>query len=308
MRMEKSSQLNTLISSKYYILLLVVFMTIVAGGCKKRPEPIVITPDIEKNHLQRNHIFGTVKTLETETYDLSKDSLSLKDTTMLNDILKNRKADITTLQTFSSDGYLLKFYKLGADKVPVLHQIYRYDNDAKLNNWDEYDSTNQTTITGLCLYNRHRWLIGEQFYHGDSIFKAVAYNHDGAGNIINSTQSFNNYITHTKYKYNENGLVDKITEYEPNGRVFKNVKIEYDNYGDEVNRCVYKSGNQMIEYTYTQYDQEGRLTKIIYEDRIHHIKEIKTYPEHDDQYNWTLELKVVDNQITSIRKRKIIYY
>ena len=97
-------------------------------------------------------------------------------------------------------------------------------------------------------------------------------------------------------------------EYEPNGRVFKTVKLEYDNYGDEVNRCVYKAGDKMIEYTYNQYSQEGKQLKTIYEDKIHHLKETHYYFDHDRYCNWQIEVLVRDNQIISIRKRQIIYY
>lgn len=293
---------------KYKFIILISILAVVSGGCKKKPEPIVITPDIEKNHLQRNHIFGTVRSIDTKTYYLVEDSLSLSDTTKLAKMLKHRKADITTTQEYSSDGYLLKFYKYGPDMVPVLHRIYRYDDEAKPNNWDEYDSTNQATTTGRYLHNRHGFLIGEQIYQGDSIVMAFSYTNDGIGNIINSTQSFGDCITHTEYKYNMYGLVEKIVEHEPNGRVFKTVKIEYDNYGDEVNRCVYKSGNLMIEYTYNEYDQDGRQIKTIYEDKIHHMKEISNYSNYDALHNWQTEIKVVGDQIISVRKRKLIYY
>ena len=59
----------------------------VANGCRKKTAPIIITPDIEKNHLQRNHIFGEVKFLETETFYEHADSLSLKDTVDLKKLL-----------------------------------------------------------------------------------------------------------------------------------------------------------------------------------------------------------------------------
>lgn len=294
--------------SSLIVFALVMAMVIVAGGCKKKPEPIVITPDIEKNHLQRNHIFGTVKSIETTTFYLAEDSLTLSDTNKLASLLKKRIPDITGKQTYSSDGFLLSFYKYGPDKKAILHRIYRYDKEAKLNNWNEYDSTNATAITGLCIYDRNHFLIGEQIYHGDSMAMAFSYTNDGIGNHINSTQSFGDCITHTEYKYNEFGLVYKIIEHEPNGKVFKTAKIEYDNYGDEVNRCIYKSGNQMIEYTYNEYDQDGRQLKTIYEDKIHHVKEFSYYSNYDSQLNWQTEIKIVDNQIISVRNRKIIYY
>ena len=130
----------------------------------------------------------------------------------------------------------------------------------------------------------------------------------GIGNIIRTAQSFGDYTTRTETKYNENGLVAKITEFEPNGKVFKTVTIEYDNYGDEVNRCAYKSGNQMIEYTYHLYSQEGRQLKTIYEDKIHKVKECTYYFDFDNQNNWQIEVKAIDNKIYSIRKRNFIYY
>ena len=110
------------------------------------------------------------------------------------------------------------------------------------------------------------------------------------------------------YKFNEQGLVKEIIEYEPNGNVFKTAKIEYDNYGDEVNRCVYKAGNQMIEYTYTEYAQDGRVRKVIYEDKLHHVKEFHYFFEYDSHKNWQTEVCAVDNQIVYIKKRTFNYY
>ena len=62
-----------------YGLLLTVLLSasLLLGGCRHKPDPIVITPDIEKNHLQRNHIYGNVKTIYTDTYYLMDDSLKL---------------------------------------------------------------------------------------------------------------------------------------------------------------------------------------------------------------------------------------
>ena len=109
-------------------------------------------------------------------------------------------------------------------------------------------------------------------------------------------------------KMNGQGLVSEIIEYEPDGKPFKTVKIEYDNYGDEVNRCVYKAGNQMIEYTYTEYAQDGRVRKVIYEDKLHHIKEFHYFFDYDSNKNWQTEVCAVDGQILYIKQRKFTYY
>ena len=46
--------------------------------------------------------------------------------------------------------------------------------------------------------------------------------------------------------------------------------------------------------------------KIIDENQI--LKEVTYYADYDSQNNWQTEIKVKDNKIISIRKRKIIYY
>lgn len=293
---------------KYKLLIFAIILTIVAGGCHKKPAPIVITPDIEKNHLQRNHIFGTVRNIQTFTYYVAEDSLTLADTSRIEQILSKRTADFSSWQRYSADGFLMHFTKFNPQKDTLLRQVYYYNWKAKLVRWEESDSTGEIITRGKYFYDRNDFLSGEQIFQGDSIVMAFTYTTDGIGNVIKSTQSFGDYTTHTENSYNEFGLVDKICEYEPNGKLFKTVTIEYDNYGDEVNRCVYKSGNQMVEYTYNQYNQEGRQIKTIYEDKLHHNRETTLYFNYDKNNNWQTEVKVKDNQIISIRKRKIIYY
>lgn len=290
------------------LALLLACLMALTSGCKKKPEPIVITPDIQKNHLERNHIFGSVKTLETKTYFVAEDSLTLADTLRLPKLLKKRTPELISTRTYTSDGYLTRFLKFNARKDTLMRQEYHYNSLAKPTVWEEYDSTGTQVAHGRYHYDRNRFPIGEQIYSGDSIAIAFTYTTDGVGNIISSSQSFGDVITHTKNRYNELGQLCKITEYEPNGRVFKTVNIEYDNYGDEVNRCVYKAGNQMLEYTYNHYDQVGRLKKTIYEDRVHHQKETRLYFDYDEQKNWRMEVVVVDNRIITVRKRQIIYY
>ena len=291
-----------------YRLFLLLLCLLALVGCKKKPEPIQITPDIEKNHLQRNHIFGQVKSIQTSTYLMVDDSLTLADTTRLASLLKKRKPDIVSYQQYTSDGFLTRFVKLDEHRDTLIRREYHYNDLAHPTRWEEYDSTGTQVTHGKYLYDRNHFLIGEQIYCGDSIAIAFSYTTDGIGNILTSSQSFGDVVTHTRNRYNEQGQVYKITECEPNGKVFKTVTIEYDNYGDEVNRCVYKSGNQMLEYTYNQYDQDGRQIKTIYEDRIHHRKESRMYMDFDPEKNWKMEVLVEDNQIISVRKRKITYY
>ncbi len=291
-------------------LLFILCAMTMACGCRKKPQPIVITPDIQKNHLQRNHIFGEVKLIRTDTYHLTGDSVPLADSSRLDELLQGKTPSISSLQHYTSDGFLLDYIKLKTPQDTILRRLCRYNENAQATEWEEYDSTGVLSARGKYLYDRNRFLVGEQVFKGsgDSIAIAFAYSTDGVGNITGCTQSLGDYSLHTTYKYNGNGQVCKITEHEPNGSVFKTVKIEYDNYGDEVNRCVYKSGDQMIEYTYNAYSQEGKLLKTIYENKMHRMKETRLFSGHDGRLNWQQEIVVQDNRITSVRKRQITYY
>ena len=269
------------------ILILTLVACLCLCGCKKKPAPIVNTPDIEKNHLERNHIFGKVKSLETETFNLQRDSLSVKDTADLKKLLAacDSLCDVpdysSSSQRYTSDGYLLEFVKHGH----IGNAYYR-------------------TYT----YDRNGFLVGEKIYQGDSLVMSFAHTTDGIGNAIRTVQTFGDLQTATENKFNEQGLVTQITEYEPDGKVFKTAKIEYDNYGDEVNRCVYKAGNQMIEYTYTEYAQDGRVRKVIYEDKLHHVKEFHYFFDYDANKNWQTEVCAVDGRIVYVKQWKFDYY
>ena len=293
----------------------ILLLTLVAclGGCHKKPAPIVITPDIEKNHLQRNHIFGMVKYLETETFNLQLDSLSVKDTADLKKLLAacDSLCDVPdfsrSTQRYTSDGYLMEFVKHG-HIGNAYYRTYTYDNEARITGWNEYDYDSTLVTHGTYTYDRNGFLAGEQVYQGDSLVMSFSHTTDGIGNIIHTVQSFGGVKTTMDYKFNEQGLVKEIIEYEPNGNVFKTAKIEYDNYGDEVNRCVYKAGNQMIEYTYTQYDQHGRMRKVIYEDKLHHVKEFHYFFDYDSRKNWQTEVCAVDGKIVYVKRRTFEYY
>jgi hypothetical protein len=117
----------------------------------------------------------------------------------------------------------------------------------------------------------------------------------------------NYHLTNVMY-YNENGLVERIEEYDPNNIMYKFITLEYDNYGDEVNRRAYKNASEMIEYTYTQYSNEGALQKVIFEDRLHNMREDKIYSQHDPQRNWIEEFTLRGNDTLRKRVRSIEYY
>jgi hypothetical protein len=210
-------------------------------------------------------------------------------------------------QRYTSDGWLMEFIKL-SESDTILRRNYTYDKEAHITGWEEYDANGVQVTRGNYTYDRNGFLVGEQIFQGDSMVMSFAHTTDGIGNAIRTVQTFGGYKTTLENNYNEQGLVTEIIEYEPNGKVFKTAKIEYDNYGDEVNRCVYKAGNQMIEYTYTEYAQDGRVRKVIYEDKLHHVKEFHYFFDYDTHKNWQTEVCAVDDQIVYIKNRTFEYY
>ena len=290
------------------LIIVLTVLAIVTGGCHKKPAPIVITPDIEKTHLERNHIFGKVRWVANATCYLYADSLPLKDTANLKALFDGRTFDASSWQRYTADGWLRSFVKLNEKQEVVLCREYTYNDEAKITRWEEYDADSTLVTYGTYTYDRNGFLVGEKVYQGDSLVMSFAHTTDGIGNAIQTVQTFGKLQTLTENKFNEQGLVVQITEHEPDGKVFKTVKIEYDNYGDEVNRCVYKTGDQMIEYTYTEYAQDGRVRKIIYEDKLHHVKEYHYFFDYDSHKNWQTEVCAVDNQIVYIKQRTFEYY
>ena len=305
------------------ITILLLTLVVCLSGCHKKPEPIVITPDVEKSHLQRSHIFGNVKYLETKTCNIWADSVSVADTSDLAKLKACYDNDVDflnsarSLQRYTSDGYLLEFTKFGWANDPndtVFHKKYTYAKDAKIERWDNYGKNGHLNDYCLYQYDRNRFPSSEKYCHPsddqDTLDMTLTHSTDGIGNIIRTVKTYSAIPDKflTEYHYNDQGLVYEIVEHEPDGKVFKTAKIEYDNYGDEVNRCVYKAGNQMIEYTYTQYDQTGRVRKIIYEDKLHHVKEHHYFFDYDSHKNWQTEVCAVDNQIVYVKQRKFTYY
>ena len=247
------------------------------------------------------------------TFYVQRDSIPVKDTADLKRLMAlcDSVCEVSdraySNQRYTSDGWLMEFIKL-SESDTILRRNYTYDKEAHITGWEEYDADGAQVTHGNYTYDRNGFLVGEQIFQGDSMVMSFSHTTDGIGNAIRTVQTFGGYKTTLENKYNEQGLVTEIIEYEPNGKVFKTAKMEYDNYGDEVNRCVYKAGNQMIEYTYTEYAQDGRVRKVIYEDKLHHVKEFHYFFDYDANKNWQTEVCAVDGQIVYVKQRKFEYY
>ncbi|MEG2070434.1 MAG: hypothetical protein RR034_03565 [Bacteroidales bacterium] len=279
----------------YFAFFLGIFLMI---SCQEKKPDIVIIPDNQKNHLQRNHMLGKVKSVKTITLKVQQTD----STTVIEDTLS------ITIQHYSLDGYLTKSVKLNKKSDTISIRNFYFHPDAREKRWEELDSNYSVGFHGEYEYDINQFKSGEKIFKNDSLFFNIQYKTDGMGNIIEMTQQYDNYAIVNKMQYDKNGLVARIDEYEPNGTLFKYAIIEYDNYGDEVNRKAYKTGDQLIEYTYTQYDQNGALLKVIYEDRLHRNKEVYEYYHHDKEGNWQQEIRKKDEKIMYQRNRELIYY
>lgn len=271
---------------------------VLLSSCRPKTPEIIIVPDYEKNHLQRNHLMGKVQSISsTLYYDNTSDSTR-----------ESRRKISTTIHEYSPDGYLLKVTVLDkADSLVSVQSVF-YRKDAKEDYWIETNHEGKVVNRSQYEYDVNNHIASEKLFHLDSMIYAVYYKTDGVGNVIEMKED---HITHTlrsEMEYNLYGLVSRIDQYDPNNKLFKYVTIEYDNFGDEVNRRVFRNKNNIIEYTYTQYDDYGKLLKVIYEDRLHNYREVYDYPEHDAEGNWTMEIRQKANGDTYIRERIIKYY
>lgn len=281
-----------------YYILLTLFAGIAISCGRKTQQEIIITPEIEKNHLQLNHIFGQVKEITQEVWAYGP----------VDSLRNNGTLVATTIQRYSADGYLTSVISIDEYGDTVSIRTINYDGDARELNWEEKNNAGEIIESCQYLYDMNHFKVGEKHFKGDSLTVYIKYKTDGLGNPIEIVQQYDQFELTNRVTYNTDGLTARIDEFEPNGKLFKYITIEYDNYGDEVNRRAFKAGDQLIEYTYTEYDNEGRMLKKIFEDRLHEMQEVYVYSEHDSQGNWTKEEINKLGNIAFQRVRKYIYY
>jgi len=276
-----------------FLFLLVIFSF--SFSCKRKTTEIVIIPDALKNHLQRARFFGNVNTVETDTYYYSNiDSLYLFSS-------KN-------IQLYSSDGFLIQVLVLDINNDTVSKRILYYLPDAKEDYWLDFNYRDGSVTKDTFIYDRNGFKSEEYFLLNDSLLYKIQYKTDAIGGVIEMKRLLADYHLTNKIYYNAHGLVERIEEYDPQNKMYKYIKLEYDNYGDEVNRRAFKHNNELIEYTYTQFSSEGFLLKVIFEDRLHNMREDKIYTQHDNAKNWMEEVSLRGNDTIRKRVRVIDYY
>ena len=277
--------------SLFFFLLLFLFL--ICFSCKRKPAEIVIMPDALKNHLQNAKIFGDVSCIETDTYIYSE-----KDSTYI--FISGN------IQFYNENGYLTQAIELDRNMDTVSKQTVYYLSNAKENYWKKFDYKKFSLSKDTFIYDRNGYKAEERFLLNDSLLYRIEYKTDGIGGIIEMKRFLPEYQLINKIYYNENGWVVRIEEYDPDNKLFKYFTIEYDSKGNEVNRRVFTNTNRNIEFTYSQYNNDGLLQKVIFEDLIHNTREDRIYSQHDVHGNWLQEIVLQGNDTVGKRVRRLV--
>jgi hypothetical protein len=281
--------------NKILLLCFIILFSLNFYACKRKQAEIIIIPDALKNHLQRNRIFGNVSHIETDSYYYSgKDSFF---------VFVSK-----TIQFYNVDGYLTQIIELDKNYDTISKKTIYYLPNAQENYWEEYNFKDFSFTKDTFIYDRNGYKTEERLLLNDSLLYRIEYKTDGIGGIIEMKRFLSEYHLTNKIYYNDSGLTAHIEEYDPYNKLYKYFTIEYDHVGDEVNRRALKNTNDIIEYTYIQYDKERLLKKIIFEDRLHNYREDKVYTRHDASGNWLNEVAMQGKDTVGQRVREIVYY
>lgn len=267
-------------------------------GCHRHKAAITIVPDCAKSHLQREHIYGNVRTITDSMY-YSPDG---------SDTVRSEYLAAVTHYRYSADGWLNQVVKMNADGDTMSNRVMYYDDAAKLVKDELFDSTGVCIEHTIYENDEHGYRVKEERYYGDSLIQTLLYQNDAFGNLVGMTVVLSEYTLTRKYSNNEVGLAVRVDEFDPDGKLFKYVTLEYDNYGDLVNRNVHRDDGQIREFTHTQYADNGQLLKTVYENKLSRANEVTEYANHDTQRNWTRSLRKSGGRTYYVINRKIEYY
>ena len=267
-------------------------------GCHRHKATITIVPDFAKNHLQREHLYGNVRTITDSMFY----SLNIPDSLLPGDLVS------VTSYRYSADGWLNQVVKMSADGDTMTNRLMHYDAHAKLVRDELFDSTRRCIEYTVYENDERGYRVKEEHFAGDVLLQTILYQNDAFGNLIGMTVQTDEYTMTRKYTNNELGLVVRVDEYDPDGKLFKYVTMEYDNYGDIVNRNVHRDDGQLREFTHTQYADNGALLKIVNENHLSKVNEVREFSGHDVQKNWTRSLRKNGGRTVFTVKREIEYY
>ncbi len=281
--------------------ILVLVCSLLLMGCAKNKNRITIIPQAQKNHLQTESIKGQVKSLEECKFATVDKTGEKIDTSKLLSI---------THKFYSADGYLNRVVIMNSRHDTMSVRNIYYDDNAKMIKDELFDSAGVRVQYTLYENDKHGFRVKESRFANDSLIQTLSYKNDGYGNPLEITLVSEAFSQKIKYSYNEVGLPLKVDEYDPDGQIFKYVTMEYDNYGDLVNKRVYRKDGIMLEYTHIQMNEKGEWQKQVYESLLPgvNITEVTEYSNHDGKGNWLRKVRKIDDKAYFINTRTIEYY
>ena len=273
-------------------------ISLLFAGCRHHKASITIVPDCAKTHLQREHLYGNVRTIVDSMFYSPYGA----DTVGVNNLVS------VTVYRYSADGWLNQVVKMSSDGDTMSNRVMHYDANARLVRDELFDSTKRCVECTVYENDERGCRVKEEHYAGDALLQTILYQNDAYGNLIGMTVKTAEYTMTRKYSNNELGLVVRVDEFDPDGKLFKYVTMEYDNYGDIVNRNVHRDDGQIREFTHTQYADNGALLKTVYENKLSNGNEVREFSGHDNQRNWTRSLRKNAGRTIFIVNRNIEYY
>lgn len=213
-----------------------------------------------------------------------------------------------TVYRYSADGWLNQVVKMSADGDTMSKRLMHYDSGARLVKDELFDKEGNCIEHTIYGNDDRGFRVKEERYSRDSLLQTIFYQNDAFGNLVGMTVQTEEYTMTRKYTNNEVGLVVRVDEYDPDGKLFKYVTMEYDNYGDIVNRNVYRDDGQLREFTHTQYADNGSLLKTVRDDHLSKVNEVQEFSGHDAHRNWTKCVRKAGGKAVFSINREIEYY
>ena len=265
----------------------------------KQKETITIIPESQKNHLQLEGVFDQVKTITINKYYALDPN---------GDVVNDSALFVCSVKHYDPNGHLKKVVIMNHDKDTMSVRFISYNAQSKIIKDELFDSTGNKIEYTIYHNDSRGFRTKEEHFVRDSLMQTLIYKNDGFGNVLEITDVRPLYTVKKKFENNEVGLPIRIDEFDPEGTLFKFITVEYDNYGDAVNRKVFRKDGTLLEYTYTQYNTDRTLSKEIYENMKFQVQDVGIYQNYDAHKNWTKEIRKISGRAQFIIERTIEYY
>lgn len=285
---------------RWYKIITTILLLSLVVACGRKGNPIEIIPQSKKNHLQAESLRGQIKQICEKKYYPS-DSVQASDSLILG---------VVTYKYYSADGFLNRSVILDDHADTVSVRTITYDDHAKMLEEVLFDKRQSVMQRVVYEYDKYGYRTKESVFVEDNLLQELRYRNDAYGNVEEIIIWQGGATQKMSYVYNEVGLPLRVNEYDPDGQLFKYITFEYDNYGDLVNKVVYRKDGVMVEYSHTQMNAKGEWQKQVYECMLPGLNftEVRTYSEHDAHGNWQKMVKKIDDKVQLINTRIIEYY